>query len=790
MSRMNETPAPRRRIRPVALSVIALVVALVVVQSALAAGAVSLTTLGAPYMENFDTLATSGTTNSSLPNGWWLAESGTNANGLYQAGTGSGNAGDTYSFGAASSPERALGGLQSGSLNPTIGAAFTNDTGSTVTTLAISYTGEQWRLGTLNRADRIDFQYSLDATSLTTGTWTDVDALDFAAPTTGPTVGVLDGNTAANRAAVSGQISGISVASGGSFWIRWISFDASGADDGLAVDDFSLTPSVAEAAPSVLSTAPASNATDVPVDSSVSITFSEPVSVSTATFTISCATSGAHTFTLSGAPASYTLDPDTDFVVGETCTVTVDDQGVKDVDTNDPPDTMAVDRIFSFTTTPLLARIYEVQGASHVSPLVGRTITAPGVITSVRPNSFTMQDGTGDGNVATSDAILVFATGIGGSVSVGQAVTVSGRVTEFRPGGAASANLSTTEITSPAVTPGGPGVAIARTVIGVGGRVPPSSVIDDDATGDVETSGSFDPATDGIDFYESLEGMRVQRRTTPSSSARPTASARSGCSQTTARGAGIRTARRASSSGPTDFNPERIQLDDDIVLDATPDANVGDHFTGRPRRRARLQFRQLQAAARRARSRGVDGGLAARGRPRPRALRTSSRSPPSTSRTSSRSIRRRSSRGWPGLIVDNLRSPDVVAVEEIQDNNGPTDIGRHRRDADFGQLIAAIQAAGGPGVPVPADRPGGRPGRRRAGRQHPRRASSSAPTAGLAFVDRPGATSTTPTASRGRTTGVQLVYSPGRIDPHERGLGRQPQAARGRVPLPRQDRCS
>jgi hypothetical protein len=64
-------------------------------------------------------------------------------------------------------------------------------------------------------------------------------------------------------------------------------------------------------------------------------------------------------------------------------------------------------------------------------------------------------------------------------------VTVSGRVTEFRPGGATSANLTTTEITSPAVTPGGPGAEVAQTVIGAGGRVPPTSVIDDDATGDV-----------------------------------------------------------------------------------------------------------------------------------------------------------------------------------------------------------------------------------------------------------------------------------------------------------------
>ena len=47
-------------------------------------------------------------------------------------------------------------------------------------------------------------------------------------------------------------------------------------------------------------------------------------------------------------------------------------------------------------------------------------------------------------------------------------------------------------------------------MIGNGGRVPPTQVIEDDATGSVETSGVFDPANDGIDLYESLEAMRVQ----------------------------------------------------------------------------------------------------------------------------------------------------------------------------------------------------------------------------------------------------------------------------------------
>src|SRR5688572_14754071 len=82
--------------------------------------------------ETFNTLGTAATGNTTVPSGWFFAESGTNANTTYSAGTGSGNAGDTWSFGAAGTPpssERAFGGLQSGSLVPTIGAIYKNDTG-------------------------------------------------------------------------------------------------------------------------------------------------------------------------------------------------------------------------------------------------------------------------------------------------------------------------------------------------------------------------------------------------------------------------------------------------------------------------------------------------------------------------------------------------------------------------------------------------------------------------------------------------------------------------------------
>jgi hypothetical protein len=204
-------------------------------------GQVSIPSVGTPVTQDFNTLASSGTS-STLPTGWVLLETGTNFNTTYTAGTGSGNAGDTYSFGAASNSERAFGTLLSGSLTPTIGASFTNNTGTTITGLVISYTGEQWRLGTAARVDRLDFQYSVNATSLATasGTWTDVDSLDFSSPFTTAT-GARDGNAAENRTAISFTISSLNIPNGATFWIRWNDFNASGADDGLAIDDFSLT---------------------------------------------------------------------------------------------------------------------------------------------------------------------------------------------------------------------------------------------------------------------------------------------------------------------------------------------------------------------------------------------------------------------------------------------------------------------------------------------------------------------------------------------------------------------
>lgn len=219
-----------------------------------------------------------------------------------------------------------------------------------------------------------------------------------------------------------------------------------------------------DAAPAVSSTAPANGATNVALDATISITFSEPVAVSGAWFSIQCATSGSVSATVSGGPTTFTLTPAAPFERDETCTVTVVAANVTDLDTDDPPDTMAADHTFSFTTVPpvTIIPIGEVQGPVldtdvgplHRSPFApptgnggGDLVTVQGVIyqrTLARSSSGASQHGffiqntaaTGDGDPLTSDGIFVFMGGftdlIGGYVpTVGDEVVITGRVSEF-----------------------------------------------------------------------------------------------------------------------------------------------------------------------------------------------------------------------------------------------------------------------------------------------------------------------------------------------------------------------
>ncbi|QWC55996.1 PEP-CTERM sorting domain-containing protein [Erythrobacter sp. 3-20A1M] len=208
----------------------------------------SYTLTNTTYTQNFDSLARSGDNNSNLPAGFQIVEKGTgsSANGRYEAGSGTSNAGDVYSFGANGSSDRALGSLGSGSVAPTyFGGIFTNGLDATISDLTFSYDGEQWRAGNSND-DGLTFQYSLDATQVDNGTWTTISSLIF-----NPLVlagnTALNGNLAANRVSLNGSASGLNIGSGSSFGFRWVDQNSSGSDHGLGVDNFSLTAGLAAA---------------------------------------------------------------------------------------------------------------------------------------------------------------------------------------------------------------------------------------------------------------------------------------------------------------------------------------------------------------------------------------------------------------------------------------------------------------------------------------------------------------------------------------------------------------
>ena len=98
------------------------------------------------------------------------------------------------------------------------------------------------------------------------------------------------------------------------------------------------------------------------------------------------------------------------------------------------------------------------------------------------------------------------------TVAVGDAVTSTGTVAEFRPGGATPTNLSTTELTAPTVTVAGTGARCRRrpsSAPAAGCRRRRRSRTTPPATSRAPACLRPGRAT-ALDFWESLEGMRLQ----------------------------------------------------------------------------------------------------------------------------------------------------------------------------------------------------------------------------------------------------------------------------------------
>jgi predicted extracellular nuclease len=211
-----------------------------------------------------------------------------------------------------------------------------------------------------------------------------------------------------------------------------------GDQDGTPGDDYVFT-FTSGGAPYVASTLPADNATAVKLDANISLTFSKPVTVSGEWFDIECSLSGEHEATVTDADPTFTLDPATDFLPGEVCTVTVLASLVTDDDLSDPPDNMEADYIFDFSTTACGAAgdtpISAIQDVDNTVVAGVYTVEAV-VVGDYQPSSgfsgFYIQeeDADSDGNPLSSEGIFVYHP-TAPDVQVGDLLRLSGTASDY-----------------------------------------------------------------------------------------------------------------------------------------------------------------------------------------------------------------------------------------------------------------------------------------------------------------------------------------------------------------------
>lgn len=544
-----------------------------------------------------------------------------------------------------------------------------------------------------NAVQALAVQYRVGAS----GSWTNLPAGFVADATTGPSLATLVTPVSVTLPAAADGAAQLQ--------LRVITTNAVGNDEWVGIDDIVVTSQAASGPtlPAVSLTAPDGSASESAGDTA------------TVRFARSGPTTGDLTvsYTLGGTAAAndYTpaltgtvVIPDGQSFLDLVITP-VDDSTIEPSESltltllSQPTYTLGASLLASVTITDNDAsalRIHDIQGRAHRSAFEGQAVTnLPGIVTALASNGFYLQDPQPDGDDATSEGLFVF-TSSAPTVVVGASVLVSGTVQEFRSPSRPN-DLSVTEIVSPSVVTLSTGHPLpAATVLGAAGRALPSEVIDDDPAPDAETAADFDPVHEGIDFWESLEGMRVQidNPVTTSITAHFGTNEELWVLADGGSGASSRTERGGSLITADDFNPERIQLDDLATSTVLPDVGVGTRLssvTGV----VNYGFGNFEVLV----------GTA------PTVVQASPLQKEVTPLTGNAdqltvatfNVENLDPGDGPGkfdalaqAIVDHLRAPDIVNLEEVQDNNGATNDSVVDASQTMALLIQAIVDAGGP----------------------------------------------------------------------------------------------
>ncbi|MET9389365.1 endonuclease/exonuclease/phosphatase family protein [Streptomyces sp. NPDC006624] len=415
-------------------------------------------------------------------------------------------------------------------------------------------------------------------------------------------------------------------------------------------------------------------------------------------------------------------------------------------------------------TTPAHAesvRVHDIQGNTRMSPYAGKQVTdVAGIVTGIRSygssRGFWIQDPNPDADPATSEGVFVFTGSAPKGVAVGDAVTVSGTVSEYVPGGTASGNQALTEITKPTTTVVSGGNALPDATAVTARSVPAAYAPEGDAANGSINALPLDPSTYALDYYESLEGMtvrvadtRVVGATDPYTELWVTVKPHENRNR---RGGTVYGSYDAQNTG-------RLQVQSLGAPAAFPKANVGDTLEGATT--GPLDYSQYGGYTLVASELGtLKSGVLERETTR---KQRSFELAVATYNVENLDPSDGTFTAHASAIVNNLQSPDIVSLEEIQDNNGSKNDGTVAADETLGKLIDAIVAAGGPRYDWrsidPADGvDGGQPGGniRQAFLFNPERVS---------FTDRAGGDATTATGVTKIRGKAHLTLSPGRIAP-------------------------
>jgi hypothetical protein len=415
--------------------------------------------------------------------------------------------------------------------------------------------------------------------------------------------------------------------------------------------------------------------------------------------------------------------------------------------------------------TPGPLRIHDIQGDTWISPQNGKQVTnVPGIVTALRTSGtkgYWIQDPTPDSDAATSEAVFVY-TGSAPAVAVGDSVLVSGKVEQYHPlasgdTDATTSNLSITEIEAPTAVTVSSGNALPAPIV-IAPTTVPDTYAPDLGGGDIE-SGTIQPARSALDYYESIEGMRVELDNAqvvgPSDRYGEQYVTTEPDQDATFRGGAELLGENRTPAG-------RLEV---VADDGTnPEVSVGDEFSGATV--GTIDYSQYGGFLIAASSLGGvvhnNLGPTVANAPSAKQLSIATYNVENLAPSDPPSKYQALAAG----IVTDLRSPDVIAVEEVQDDTGATDDGTVAADKTLDALTAAVVAAGGPQYsyreidPV-NDQDGGQPG------GNIRQVFLFDPTA-VSFVDRGPASanrSTTATAVVKSHGEPDLTLSPGRIDP-------------------------